>query len=253
MRLAPKDQDALARVVGDLREIHGSDLHAVILTGEATTPSYRPRRSPLTVVVLLSEVTTEALRRTRKRVKAWRRWRVETPLLMDPHYVNTSLDVFPVEFLEIQNHHELLFGEKDPFRDLSIDSEHLRLEVEEQMRGKMLHLWEAYLETGSQRELRRLLLETPPGFEVILRAMLRLNVERGASRDGGSAAGPVGLASSEECLRAIEQAFALELPALRRLEAVRRGTASLEPDELDGVFDQYLGEVRALVHVADSL
>jgi hypothetical protein len=237
MSLDPKDERALEGLVADLRGMHGDALLCVALTGEAAGPGYVPRRSPLNVVVVLEEVTPDALRRTRGRISAWQRRRIPTPLLMDPRYIENSLDVFPLEFLEIGDRHRVLEGRSDVFSDL---------EVEEQIRGKLLHLWEAYLEAaGSKRALRQLLLETPPGFEVILRGMLRLG--QGAQEADDRSADP------EALLREVEERFELELPAFRRLEGIRRGRAKLPGADLDGVFDAYLAEVRRLVRVADDL
>jgi hypothetical protein len=245
--LHPKDRSALEGFTEDLRGLHGDALVAALLTGEAASAGYRPRRSPLSTVVILSEVTPDVLRRTRPRLRGWRRRRIPTPLLMDPAYIESAIDVFPIEFLEIADHHLPLYGDDHPFADLSVHLPHLRLEVEEQIRGKMLHLWEAYLEAGgSKRTLRRLLLETPPGFEMILRGMLRL-------RQGENEAGTSRPDAPSELLSVVERQFELELPVFRRLERVREGSERLGRNELDSVFDAYLAEVRRLVRVSDAL
>jgi hypothetical protein len=249
VELDRKDRAALERFVEELHGLHGEALLAVVLTGEAAGPGYRPGRSALTTIAVLQDVTPEALRRTRERVAGWRRRRIPTPLLMDPLYIQSSLDVFPLEFLEIEARHEMLFGDRDPFAGLSLDFSNLRLEVEEQVRGKMLHLWEAYLETGaSKRSLRRLLLETSPGFETILRGMLLL---KGAGQEDDpehpEAETPAAF------LGRIEEGFGVELPVFRRLEAARRGEAELDRRELEETFEAYLNEVRQLVRLADSL
>jgi hypothetical protein len=253
MDLHPKDERALTKAVEDLRQMHGDALLAVVLYGEASGPGYRPRKSPLALVVLLEQVSPEALRATRTRVGAWRRRRIPTPMLMDPLYIESSLDVFPLEFLEIGDQHRVLHGQSDPFADLAIDVAHLRLEVEEQIRGKMLHLWEAYLEAGrSKRTLKRLLTETPPGFEVILRGMLKLR-EEALPPDAG--AGPAGARPDhpEALLASVEEEFGIELPTLRRLEAVRQDRDRLQRGELEDVFEAYLTEVRRLGRIVDGL
>ena len=51
----------------------------------------------------------------------------------------------------------------------------------------------------------------------------------------------------------MERQFELELPVFRRLERVRDGSERLGRNELDGVFDTYLAEVRRLVRVTDAL
>jgi hypothetical protein len=247
VELDRKDRTALDRFVEDLRGLHPDALVAALLTGEAASAGYRPRRSPLTTVVVLDEVTPDTLRRTRERVRGWRRRRIPTPLLMDPLYIESSVDVFPIEFLEIADHHLLLHGDVDPFADLTLHLPHLRLEVEEQIRGKMLHLWEAYLGAGgSKRALRLLLLETPPGFEMILRGMLRL-------RQGEQPQGDPRPDGPDELLAAVELQFELELPVFRRLERVRRSREALPRGQLEGLFDAYLAEVRRLVRITDAL
>ncbi|MEN8182800.1 MAG: hypothetical protein ABFS46_09730 [Myxococcota bacterium] len=246
-QLHPKDRSALDSFTEDLRRLHGDSLVAALLTGEAASGGYRPRRSPLSTVVVLSEVTVDVLRRTRPRLRGWRRRRIPTPLLMDPAYIESAIDVFPIEFLEIADHHLLLSGDGNPFADLTVHLPHLRLEVEEQIRGKMLHLWEAYLEAGgSKRMLRRLLLETPPGFEMILRGMLRL-------QQGEAEEGPSRPDAPSELLADVERRFELELPVFRRLERVREGAERLPRHELESVFESYLAEVRRLVRVTDAL
>lgn len=253
MELDPKDERALASAVEDLRRMHGDALLAVVLYGEAAGSGYRPRKSPLALVAVLKRVSPEALRATRERVAAWRRRRIPTPMLMDPLYIESSRDVFPLEFLEIGDQHRLLHGQSDPFEELAIDLAHLRLEVEEQIRGKMLHLWEAYLEAGrSKRILRQLLTETPPGFEVILRGMLKL---REGTATGDAAGGRPGARPNhpDALLAGVEDAFGVELPTLRRLAAVRHGRDRLARAELEDVFEAYLTEVRRLGRVADGL
>lgn len=233
--------------------MHGDALLAVVLCGEAAGPGYRPRKSPLALVVVLEQVSPEALRTTRARVAAWRRRRIPTPMLMDPLYIESSLDVFPLEFLEIGEQHRVLHGQTDPFADLAIDLAHLRLEVEEQIRGKMLHLWEAYLEAGrSKRTLRRLLTDTPPGFEVILRGMLKLRGEAAPRAAGG---GRAAMRSDHPgaLLASVEDEFGIALPTLRRLQAVRRDCDRLLRAELEGVFEAYLTEVRRLGRIVDGL
>ena len=175
MTIEGRDKAALDATVVALRDACGESVRAIVLVGEAASSDYRPRRSPLSLVLVLDEITRASLARVRDGLK--RRWRsrVGTPLVFDPLYIESSVDVFPLEFLDMADRHILLVGD-DPFADIEVDSLHLRIAVEEQARGKMLHLWEGYLIAGkSKRALRELLVATPPGFEVVLRGMLRLH------------------------------------------------------------------------------
>jgi len=240
MSLHPKDEATLGRVVDTLRIAFGERLVSVALYGEAAGAGYRQRQSPLDVAVVLDVLRAADLRTLRPYVPGWQRKRVSTPLLMDPAYLAGSRDAFPLEFVELRDHHRVLHG-ADVFSELAVHDDHLRLELEEQAKGKLLHLREAYLGLGrSNRGLRRLLVETPAAFHVILRGML-------AWRKVARPDDPAGV------LRAVETSFDVALPTFHRLERVRAGGESLAGGELEDVFARYLDEVNALAQVTDGL
>ena len=237
--LEARDRASLDRVRRELHELYGDTLRAVALTGEAAGAAYRPGRSPLELAVILDAVTPEALRLVRPRLGGWGRRRIATPLFLDARWLADSRDSFPIEFLELREHHVLLHGQGDPFAGLPVSPEHLRLEVEQQLRGKLLHLWEAYLETrGSRRRLRALLLAAVPGFAWILRGALHLAEGQGPRPS---------CAESETLFSEVERHFGVALPVLRRLERARRGAEALPSAALEGLFDAALAEVRGLL------
>jgi hypothetical protein len=240
--LDARDRATLDLVRRDLHEAYGAALRALALTGEAAGPGYRPGRSDLELAVVLDEVTPDALRRVRPRLAGWARRRVPTPLLFDPAWLAQARDAFPIEFLALREHHVLLHGERDPFADLPVEAGHLRLEVERQLRGKLLHLWEAYLETrGARRRLRALLLAAAPGFVWVLRGALWLRGEEGARGADG-----------ETVLAEVERRFGVPLPALRRLEEARRRGEGVPAGALEELFAGTLAEVRALVGALEA-
>lgn len=214
---------------------------ALVLYGEAAGSGYRPGHSPLSLIVVAKAVHPALLSALRRDRRSWRGRRFPIPLLMDPAYIEASLDVFPLEFLDIMDRHRLLRGDADPFAGLEIHREHLRLQVESQARGRMLHLWEGYLGAGrSSRTLRRLLFACAAEFEVILHGVLYLRSE---DRD----------LNADSLLASVEKSFDLNLPTLRRLETVRQRGARITRRELEGVFTTCLDEVRSLVRAVNAL
>jgi hypothetical protein len=241
--LDSRDARSLELLVEELRRLHGEALRAVLLAGEAAGPEYRPRETPLSVVVVLAELDAEALRRMRPRLAAWRRLRIPAPVLMEARSIDRSFDVFPLELLELRDRHRILYGRAEALEAVAIPLPYLRLELEEQLRGKLMHLMSAYLETGSSpRRLRRLLLDSLPGFAILLRGLLRL-------RGGQDAARP---ADPEELIGAVERTLGVALPSLRRVERARRQGESLPRAELEPLFEGYLGEVRQLAEMVDA-
>ena len=243
MGLDGRDARSLARLVEDLRGLHGEALRAVLLVGEAAGPEYRPRVTPLSVVVVVAELSAETLRRMRPHVPAWRRLRIPVPVLLDAATIDRSLDVFPLELLELRDRHRVLYGRAEAIEEIEVALPYLRLELEEQLRGKLLHLMSAYLEAGpSPRALRRLLLDSSPGFAVLLRGLLRLRGGEGAPRP----------ADPEELIGAVATQLGVDLPSLRRLDRVRRGREKLPRGDLEPLFDGYLADVRRLGQLVDA-
>lgn len=240
MELHPSDKKAIDRTIAELETIHGDGLRAIALQGEVATADYRPRRSSLDLVVVVDAVTPERLSPMRRFASTWRRRRVGTPLVLDPPYLQRSFDVFPIEFIDILDRHRLLRGAVDPFADPQIDSANLRFEVEEHLRGKMLHLWEGYLRSGDARTLSELLTATPAGFGPALRGLLYW---LGEPRPSEYAA----------LVRGVEKKFDLDLATFHRVERARIGTAKFSRSETESVFAAYFDEVRALVRQVDAL
>jgi len=257
-----RDADSLARFVEELQELYGPELLAVAVTGEAASASYRAGRTPLQSVVVVRKVDPGRLRAARPLLRRWKRRRIPTPLFLDPLYIEGALDTFPLEFLELSEHHAMLFGDERFLASIRIDRDALRLEVEEQLRGKMLHLWEAYLEQGGRRrELERLLQEPLPGFGLALRGLLRLREldsvagdDRGGRPEPDAASAPrVPRPEGVSLIDAVAEMLEIELPIFRRLEQARIDGARVGADDLDELFAAFLAELRRIVRAIDAL
>ena len=240
MDLHPRDTASLERTLAELASVHEERLLAVALYGEAASGDYRPRKSPLNLAILLDTVTPQRLAPMRPYLRRWHRRRIETPLILDPPYLETSFDVFPLEFIDIMDRHELLAGRIDPFAEPDIDIENLRFEVEEQLRGKMLHLWEGYLEASNPRALATFLKATPAAFGPILRGLLYLVDERRP-------------AESDQLVSCVERSLEMKLEHFHRIDRVRTAQETLPTKEVEHFFEGYLKEVRSLVQRIDRL
>ena len=85
-----------------------------------------------------------------------------------------ATDVFPIELLDIRECHKILFGE-DLVTNLDIDTKNLRLQIEHELRGKLIHLRQSYLKTGGKaKAVTDLMVKSLSTFLVLFRASLRL-------------------------------------------------------------------------------
>lgn len=239
--LDPRTEGLLEDFTREMRDLYGEDLLAVILYGSAVGPEYIPGVSDLNLLVVLKEVGPAELAKAVKSARRWRKGRL-SPLFLDPEYIQSSLDSFPIEFLEMKERHRLLWGEEDPLAGLEVSWANLRLQCEQELKGKWLRLRQAYLEAaGDARELRRLLIASLSPFAVVLSTLLRLK------------GFPIPPREFLEVLAQAEAAFGLELDAFRRVYQLKQGYANPGRRELLDLFGQYLEEVRRLARAADRL
>jgi len=239
--LDDRDTARLNRLATDARAALGQNLRALVLYGEAASPAYRPDQTPLTTVLLVDVVQSDLLRRLLPVTARSRRQGLPVPLVFDEAHLRTSRDVFPLELLAIHDQHLAVWGDSDPFAASPIAQDNLeclRLEVEEHLKGKLLHLRQAYLEArGRKRVLRAMLLDAVIGFEIVLRGLLCL-------------AGHPRPTDAAELVRAAAQACGVDLPALAQIREGRvRGTLPLS--DVPTIFERTLEEVAALAQAAD--
>ena len=86
----------------DCRTLFGDDLLSVFLYGSAAGEEFIPGVSDYNLGVVLRALHPDHLRRAAAKVARWRRRRISPPLFLDPAFIRQSLDVFPIEFLEMK-------------------------------------------------------------------------------------------------------------------------------------------------------
>jgi predicted nucleotidyltransferase len=239
-RLDTRTEQTIEKFAHEIQTLYGDDLVSLILYGSAAGTDFVPDRSDLNFLVVLKSVTPKALRKAMPFVRAWHRQKIATPLFVDPEFLRSSLDVFPIEFLDMQEQHRVLAG-TDILLELKISPKNLRLQCEEELKGKLLNLRRAYLETAGRADaLEELMTHSLKSFLTITRHLLRLK----------------GLQPAHEFLEILAQAeetVGLSLEAMRTVHSVRLGAVRLEKSEVYKLFDRYVTEIEQLAACADTI
>ena len=227
-------------IITDFKAVFGDDLISIMLYGSATGSDYRPGKSDINFMIVLSEEGIERLNQAFEIVKKWRKRNVAIPLFLTENYVKTSMDVFPIEYLNFQRNYVPVYG-KDILKDLAFDHEFLRLQCEREIKGKLLLLREAYLETsGKGRALKVVISQSTRAFVAIFEALLHVK----------------GLELPKEKLeiiRATAQAFDMDSSVFEKLLDVKEDKVKLSDEAMRRLFQAYLTEVRKLSKLVDAL
>ena len=163
-----------------------------------------------------------------------------TPLFMTQSYIESSLDSYPLEFLNIKKNYILVYGE-DVLKDISLQPHHLRLQCEREIKGKLLLLRKGFLETkGKQKRIRELVKASITAFISIFTGLLYLKgIEIPLTR------------------REIIQSVAKEIPINQEIFMkcldIKQGEAEFSSSEIKDIFNAYVVEVRKLWEVVDKM
>jgi hypothetical protein len=241
MAKAPKDpRDVFTEITEDYRNLFADDLLSIVLYGSATGAGYRPGKSDINFMIQLSENGIEQLDRAFETVSKWRKRNVAVPLFLTPSYLETSLDVFPVEYLTLQNNYTLVYGE-DILKDLTFQPEHVRLQCEREIKGKLLLLRQAFLETGGKgRALKEVIGKSIMAFIAIFQALLFLK-------------GPDIPSEPRDVLGLGGRTLEIDGILFEKLLDIKEEKISPDDGELKRLFADYMKEVRKLSKIVDTL
>jgi predicted nucleotidyltransferase len=230
----------LDELVTQLRAAYGSRLASVVLYGSAAGGDHIPDRSDYNVLVLLDSLDdTQAFVAASAVARAWRESGNPPPMTMTVQEWRRSSDIFPMEYADILERNRVLHG-PPPFEGISVDRADLRLQLEQQVMGKLLQLRQGALLAGNdgkrQAELVAASLST---MMVLFRAVLRLHGETPA---GDNAA----IATRVGALAGFDPA-----PFLRAVRHVR-GAEKLSTSDAGQVLSGYLAAIDRLSRYLDQ-
>ena len=223
----------------EYRKLYGDDLISITLYGSAAGGDYRPGKSDLNFLIVLSEEAIDHLDRAIATVSRWRKKGVATPLFMTTSYIDSSLDSYPLEFLNMRESYLLVYG-TDVLGGIAFGREHLRLQCEREIKGKLLLLRERFLETeGKTKRIQALIAESITAFISIFRGLLYLK--------------DVAIPSTRrEIVEALTRELRIDADTFLHCLDIKEGK-KLPPPETDDAMKKYLAEVRRLWNCVDTL
>lgn len=237
--LDAETEATIREITAELRGLLGADVVCLALYGSAAGSDFVAGQSDVNVAIVLRRVEFRHLEALQAKMPAWRKRGIGLPLLLDRGYLERALDVFPMEFHDIQTQHRVLHGE-DVFARLRIDDRHLRYQAEHELRGKLLRLRGLYADVGSERKrVEEVLLGSMKSFLIVMRNFLRLG-------DGHRQA------PYAEVLGRFEERFGLRFPTMHRILRVRLGIEAWG-DDFGELVRAYFDEVERLVEFVDAL
>jgi len=228
-------------LVRKLRELLPTDLRAVVLYGSAVAGDFREKRSDTNVFMVVERLDVKTLRALAKPSKQWMKaGNHHPPLLFTPASLRDSADVFPIEMLDIQEAHRVLFGD-DPLSGIQVNTTNLRLQVEHELRGKLVQLrGDFVLAVNDSRRVMNLMTASLSKFLILFRAALRL-YEREVP------------AKKLEALQALAKHIGFDPDPFVQIHALVETPGKLTAADAEQLFESYLQGIERVVQAVDQL
>ena len=230
----------LNELVKRLREAYGPDLVSVVLYGSAASGDYQKKFSDLNLLCTLRQVGAPELRKGEKVINWWAKQKQPPPLLFSVEETQNAHDAFPIEFLDIQQSHRILYGE-DLVAQIQVNMAHHRRQLEHELRSAVLRLRERYLSAQQEnKQVVELMVRSLPTFATLARHAL-IHADHSAP------------ARKREIFQAAAAQFGLDGSPFETLLKVREGTQKLAGEEVHSVFASYLAQAIKLAEAVDRL
>ncbi|MFH1777170.1 MAG: nucleotidyltransferase domain-containing protein [Candidatus Omnitrophota bacterium] len=223
-----------------LLEIHHNNIISMILYGSATGGDFSPKTSDINLLIVFHTLEFDQLKRSLKLISSGINKKIAAPLFLSRRHIDTSQDVFPIEFLEIKENHITIFGE-DLFKDMQIEQKHIRVFCEQQIKGKLIRLRQAYLEIGLKHKgVEALMKESLYGLMPIFRALIRIS-------------GITPMVEKEKILNQLAKNYSLDEEVFIAILKDKKDDEKIAGCDIQVFFEKYICEIKKLAIAVDKL
>ena len=230
----------LNEFVNRVQGAYGDDLVSVVLYGSAASGEFHKKYSDLNVLCVLKQIELKELERSSKLVQWWQKKKQPPPMLLSLEEVENSHDAFPVEFLDIQENHQVLYG-RDVVVGIKIKTHQHRRQVEHELRAALLRLRERYLGIQhDKKDVAKLMLDSLSSFSTLFRHALILS-------------GKVAPLKKSEIFRATAKRFSISPEPFEILLKAREGVRKIEGSEVRRIFEAYMSQITSMTQAVDQL
>lgn len=224
----------------EILDTYATGIHSVYITGTALTDDYDPDTSDVNSIVMLRQMDLNFLKLLAPLGKKYGKKKVAAPLIMTHDYVQSSLDVFPVEFMNFKLIHETVFGE-DILSEINITMSNLRHQCERELKVKLIWLRQGYISsTGDRKTLANGFIESISGYIPLFRGIITLLGKEPPVRQS-------------DVISMLSEATGVDTSAFARVLREKHSRGKMSMEELNTIFEDYYNTTEKLGRIVDEI
>ena len=155
-------------------------------------------------------------------------------------YIDHSLDVFPLEFMNIKLLHETILGD-DLFQGLEINISDLRLQCERELKARLIGLRQGYIASmGDRKLLSGMFTDSFSGYIPLFRGILRV-------------LGKQVPLQTDDVLSILEAASGIDVHIFRTIGKHKRQKATPTAEQLNAIFKECYSVIEKLGDMTDAI
>jgi hypothetical protein len=239
-KLKPAASGRIRPFLNEILEKYMQKIHSIHITGTALTEDYEDKVSDVNSIFVLKDMELKFLELLAPLGKKYGKNKVTAPLIMTPDYIKTSLDVFPIEFLNFKLIHSTVFGE-DILDNIEINRKDLRHQCERELKTKLIWLRQGYISSqGDRKILSEGLINSIKGYIPLFRSIIVLF----------SKEPPI---KQREVITALSESTSIDTGVFAGVLKVKHEKTRLSIEELNTIFEEYYQTTAMLGKIVDGI
>jgi predicted nucleotidyltransferase len=226
--------------VDSLKQAAGANLECVALFGSAVSGEFHADYSDINLLCVVRELSAPVLAALSPTVISWTKKKFPAPLIFSRAELEQSTDVFAIELLDIRQRHRIFYGQ-DIFTDMKVPMDRHRVQLEHELRTKLLTLRQSYvLSARDDKRVRHLMLDSISAFSTLFRHTIIAMGEQPAPHKADN-------------IKKLAERTGFDPGIFLKLLQVREHKATESEISAASAFAQYLEGINAVVQAVDAL
>ena len=150
-------QGHLEKIMAQFHQVSSTDVDGLVLFGSAARGDFIVGRSNINLLVVVRDLSVEFMQGMGRLHRQWGKHQIVAPLVMTKDDLGRSSRLFPLEFLQMTQHHVVLAGQ-DPFTEFSLDAVRLGWQCEQELMANLFRLRQRFIEGEARLEAIHALL-----------------------------------------------------------------------------------------------